>query len=77
MKKLVSNYTFNTAARQITLSDYTSVDLESLLLITNVTDNIIPEVVANVTITNEGLNGTEYQYEWCIVSIENNPYHLE
>jgi hypothetical protein len=41
MKKLVSNYTFNAAAKQITLSDYTSVDLESLLLITNVTDNII------------------------------------
>ena len=41
MKKLVSNYSFNAAAKQITLSDYTSVDLESLLLITNVTDNII------------------------------------
>ena len=41
MKKLVSNYNFNAAAKQIILSDYTSVDLESLLLITNVTDNII------------------------------------
>ena len=41
MKKLVSNYSFNAATKQITLSDYTSVDLESLLLITNVTDNII------------------------------------
>jgi hypothetical protein len=41
MKKLVSNYTFNAAAKQITLSDYTSVDLESLLLITNVANNTI------------------------------------
>jgi hypothetical protein len=41
MKKLVSNYNFNAAAKQITLSDYTSVNLESLLLITNVTDNVI------------------------------------
>jgi hypothetical protein len=41
MKKLVSNYSFNAAAKQITLSDYTSVDLESLLLITNVTNNTI------------------------------------
>lgn len=41
MKKLVSNYNFNAASKQITLLDYTSVDLESLLLITNVTNNTI------------------------------------
>jgi hypothetical protein len=41
MKKLVSNYSFNATAKQITLSDYTSVDLESLLLITNVANNTI------------------------------------
>jgi len=41
MKKLVSNYSFNAATKQITLSDYTSVDLESLLLITNVANNTI------------------------------------
>lgn len=41
MKKLISEYTFNAATKQITLTEYTSVDLESLLLITNVTDNII------------------------------------
>jgi hypothetical protein len=41
MKKLVSNYSFNAATKQITLSDYTSVDLESLLLITNVATNTI------------------------------------
>lgn len=41
MKKLISNYTFNPAARTISFTDYTSINLESLLLITNVTDNQI------------------------------------
>lgn len=41
MKILVENYTFNSATKQIALTDYTSVNLESFLLITNVTDNII------------------------------------
>lgn len=41
MKKLVSNYSFSAATKQITLSDYTSIDLESLLLITNVSNNTI------------------------------------
>ena len=41
MKKLISNYSFNAAARTVTLNDYSTVDLEGILLITNVTDNII------------------------------------
>lgn len=41
MKKLISNYTFNPAARTISFTDYTSIDLEGMLLITNVTDNQI------------------------------------
>lgn len=41
MKILVENYTFNSSTRQVTLTDYTSVNLESFLLITNVTDNVI------------------------------------
>ena len=41
MKILVENYTFNSSTRQVTLTDYTSVSLESFLLITNVTDNVI------------------------------------
>lgn len=41
MKNLITNYTFNAAAKQITLLDYTSINLESVLLVTNVTDNII------------------------------------
>lgn len=41
MKKLVSNYTFNAAAKTIAFNDYTSIDLEGVLLITNVTRNTI------------------------------------
>lgn len=41
MKNLVTNYTFNSSTRQITLADYASVDLEAFLLVTNVTDNVI------------------------------------
>ena len=40
--------------------------------INSITDNTIPSVSANVTISNEGSVGYEYQYEWCIVSSENN-----
>jgi hypothetical protein len=41
MKILVENYTFNAASGEITLTDYASVNLESILLVTNVTNNII------------------------------------
>lgn len=41
MKQLITTYTFSAAAKQISLTEYTSLDLNRLLLITNVTDNII------------------------------------
>lgn len=41
MKKLITNYTFDSATRQIALTDYASIDLDGVLLITNVTDNVI------------------------------------
>ena len=41
MKKLITNYSFNAATRQIAFTDYSSVDLDGMLFITNVTDNII------------------------------------
>lgn len=41
MKKLITNYTFNAAAQTVTFTDYTTISLESVLLITNVTDNVI------------------------------------
>jgi hypothetical protein len=39
MKKIISNYTFNPTERTITFNDYDSIDLERVLLITNVTRN--------------------------------------
>jgi len=41
MKKLITNYTFNAAAQTVTFTDYTTISLESVLLVTNVTDNVI------------------------------------
>ena len=47
MKTLVTNYTFSAAARQITFTDYPSLKHDQILLITNVTDNIIIYNFAN------------------------------
>lgn len=41
MKKLITNYTFSASTKQITFTDYATISLSSVLLITNVTDNII------------------------------------
>jgi hypothetical protein len=41
MKIKIENYTFDATAKTVTFSDYTSIRLDSILLITNVTDNII------------------------------------
>jgi len=41
MKILVENYTFNSSLGQVTFSDFAAITIDSVLLITNVTDNII------------------------------------
>ena len=41
MKKQITNYTFNKTAKTITFIDFTTIRLDSVLLITNVTDNVI------------------------------------
>ncbi len=41
MKKQITNYVFNKTSKTVTFSDYASIRLDSILLITNVTDNII------------------------------------
>jgi hypothetical protein len=41
MKKIISNYSFNATDKKITFSDYSSISLENILLITNVTRNQI------------------------------------
>jgi hypothetical protein len=38
------------------------------VIITSMANLEIPNIEANVTITNEGYTGFEYQYEWCVVS---------
>lgn len=38
------------------------------VVINAMTDTIIPDIVADITITNEGAVDTEYQYEWCVVT---------
>ena len=41
MKKVITNYSFNKTTKQITFNDYTLIDIDNVLLITNVTSNII------------------------------------
>jgi hypothetical protein len=41
MKRLITNYSFNHLTQTITFNDYASIDLERILLITNVTRNVI------------------------------------
>jgi len=48
MKKLITNYTFNAAAQTVTFTEYTTISLEGVLLVTNVTDNIIVYNFADV-----------------------------
>ena len=42
------------------------------VIVNSITDTSIPTIGADVTITNEGTFGYEYQYEWCVVSAINN-----
>jgi len=41
MKKLIVNYSFDASEKKITFSDYASISLEGVLIVTNVTDNEI------------------------------------
>lgn len=41
MKQLIPNYTFDASAKTVTFTDFTSISLERVLLITNVTTNTI------------------------------------
>jgi uncharacterized membrane protein YgcG len=42
------------------------------VIINNMVSLTVPNITSNITITNEGLTGYEYQYEWCVVSNINN-----
>lgn len=41
MKTLIDDYSFNASTKQITLNELTSIKIEQILLITNITDNTI------------------------------------
>jgi hypothetical protein len=41
MKVLIDNYVFDPALKKVTFSDYASISLNRVLLVTNVTDNIM------------------------------------
>lgn len=47
MKTLVRNYSFDKTNKKITFLDYTSITLDEILLITNVTDNVMIYNFAN------------------------------
>jgi hypothetical protein len=49
MKKLITKYSFSAADKTVTLLDYTTLKLEGVLLITNVTDNVIIYNFADAT----------------------------
>ena len=42
------------------------------VIINAISDLSVPSITANVTISNEGAASYEYQYEWCVVSTEDN-----
>jgi len=53
------------AGKVITTNDYWEVTSSpAQVLINEVSPLTVPNISANVTITNEGLTGYEYQYEW-------------
>ena len=45
---------------------------EAQVIINSITDNTVPSIAANITITNESTLDYEYPYEWCVVSDEDN-----
>lgn len=51
MKKLIKSYQFNAATREITLTGYSDIDLEDILIITNVTTN---DIIYNFACDNFG-----------------------
>ena len=50
------------------IDNWTVVTSPAQVIINNISSNTVPMVSANVTITDEGLSGNEYQYQWCVVS---------
>ncbi len=61
------------AGKTVQTNDYWEVaGSPAQVLINSVTATTLSAISGNVTITNEGLTGYEYQYEWCVVTDINN-----
>ena len=56
MKIKINNYSFNKTAKTVTFLDYTTIRLDSILLITNVTTNVIIYNFANAALGGTVLN---------------------
>lgn len=57
----------------IELTDYWEVTgSPAQVIINSISDATVPTISGNITITNEGSVGYEYQYEYCVVSTESN-----
>lgn len=57
----------------VKLNDYWEVEgSPAQVVINSISDTTVPSISANTTISNEGSVGYEYQYEYCVVSTENN-----
>ena len=60
-------------ATALTLNDYWEVEgSPAQVIINSISDTTVPSISANVTISNEGNSGYEYQYEWCVVTSQDN-----
>ncbi len=60
-------------ATALTLNDYWEVEgSPAQVIINSMSDLTVPSISANVTISNEGNSGYEYQYEWCVVTSQDN-----
>jgi hypothetical protein len=56
------------SGKTLTSNDYWSVTASPpQVIINSIDDTVIPSVIANVRITNEGTVSYEYPYEWCVV----------
>ena len=60
-------------AADIIRNDYWQVTgAPAQVVINSMSDVTVPSIAANTTITNEGGGAYEYQYEWCVVSSQEN-----
>jgi len=61
------------SGKVIKTNDYWEVEASAAeVKINAITDNTVPSIVANATITNEGTTDYEYHYEYCVVDTQEN-----